>query len=103
MVVHVLMGTVVFGIGYAVLFTAFDSDSAAVGALIGLAHGAILGLVALPMMRTVHPRMRAVPAGPRLDAPGVMGVGYGKGTPAGQLMTHLVYGLVTAIVNGGLV
>lgn len=42
--VHVMMGTVVFGIAYAVLFAAVDSDSAATGLLIGLAHGVAFGL-----------------------------------------------------------
>lgn len=97
-VVHLLMGTVVFGIAYALLFTALDSASGLSGGLLGLAHGAALGLVVMPMMGLVHPRMR-VTAGPsRLEAPGVMGLAYGRGTPLGLLMTHLVYGLVVALV-----
>ncbi len=50
-VVHYLMmGTVVFGIVYGLLFDAFDSASWLVGVAIGLAHGAIVGLVFMPMM-----------------------------------------------------
>ncbi|MPY93712.1 MAG: hypothetical protein GEV08_11820 [Acidimicrobiia bacterium] len=56
-VVHYLvMGAMVFGIVYAALFTAFDEASWWFGALIGLAHGLVVGLVFLPMMPAVHPR-----------------------------------------------
>jgi uncharacterized membrane protein len=40
----------VFGIGYALLFTLLDSAGVGVGALIGAAHGALVGLVFMPMM-----------------------------------------------------
>jgi len=40
MVLHIaMMGTVVFGIGYALLFQAFDSDSVVTGLVIGLVAG----------------------------------------------------------------
>ncbi|MGE0795352.1 MAG: hypothetical protein AB7I38_17865 [Dehalococcoidia bacterium] len=114
---YLMMGTIVFGLAYAALFTAFDDDSWWVGALFGLAHGVILGVVFMPMMPAVHPRMRhelvgvAVPGGRgtvavdeagevQLAAPGVLGMRWGGMTPVGMLMGHVVYGLVAALVYG---
>ena len=102
MVVHVLMmGTVVFGVTYALLFAAFDSDAALTGLLIGVVHGLIFGLLVLPMMPAIHPRMKVSASGFHLDRPGVLGVGYGKGTALGIVMAHAVYGLVVALVYAG--
>ncbi len=53
----VVMGTVIFGLTYAVLFTVFDNDAWWLGMFIGLMHGLIVGAVAMPMMPSVHPRM----------------------------------------------
>lgn len=102
MVVHMVMGAVVFGIGYALLFTALDSASVAIGALIGLVHGAVLGIVVMPMMGMVHPRMRLATEEGRLEPPGVLGIAYGRGTPVGLLMTHVVYGLVVGGIYAAL-
>lgn len=103
MTIHVLMmGTVVFGVLYGFLFAAFDSDAALTGLSIGVVHGLIFGLMVLPMMPAIHPRMKASASGFQLDAPGVLGVGYGKGTAVGIVMAHAVYGLVVALVFKGL-
>jgi uncharacterized membrane protein YagU involved in acid resistance len=101
MVLHVaMMGTVVFGIGYALLFQALDSDSVATGLIIGLVHGAVVGVMGMPMMAAIHPRMRADAGGFTMETPGVFGVHYGGGTPLGLVMGHAVYGVVVAIVYG---
>ncbi len=72
--IHILMmGTVVFGIAYGLLFAAFDSDTALTGLLIGAIHGLLFGLMVLPMMGSIHPRMRATSVGFHLDAPKMMG------------------------------
>ncbi len=111
----VMMGTVVFGIVYGSLFTAFDDDSWWVGLLIGVAHALVVGLMFMPMMPKMHPRMseRLVSAGARGDgstvavddrgevevaAPGVLGKNWGAMTPVGFIMGHAVYGLVLALV-----
>lgn len=115
-VMHYLMlGTMVFGVTYGLLFAAFDNDSWWVGALIGLAHGLVVGVVFMPMMPMVHPRMsREVVGGPaeraavaidqRGDvqpaAPGVLGKNWGGMTPVGMLMGHVVHGLVLVLVYG---
>lgn len=82
----VMMGTVVFGLMYAALFSTLDSDSWWVGLAIGVVHGLIVGVAAMPMMPKMHPRMYAdatVPSGERtvtdtaggvrVAAPGVLG------------------------------
>lgn len=103
MVVHfVVMGTVVFGLIYAAVFHWTGSAGWLAGLVTGLVHGLVVGVLAMPMMGAVHPRMRGSGDGFRLGAPGFMGIGYGKGTPMGLLMGHLIYGVVVALVYGAL-
>lgn len=109
----IMMGTVVFGIGYAVLFSALRTASWLAGLVIGLVHGAMVGFVGMPMMGSVHPRMTAStePGGRMVVesagevavvAPGVFGKNWGGMTPAGMLMGHAIYGLVLALVYSGI-
>ena len=108
---YLMMGTVVFGIVYAGVFAAVGNASLLTGALIGLAHGVVVGAMAMPMMPAMHPRMGAVPAPVgaggaaardadevHLSAPGFFGVQWGAMTPVGLLLGHVVYGLVAALV-----
>ncbi len=111
---YIVMGTIVFGIGYALLFQVFGSSAWGVGLAIGVVHGLAVGLVFMPMMPAMHPRMEAqlVGAGApadgavvqevggevRLSGPGILGKDWGGMTPAGLLMGHAVYGLVLALV-----
>lgn len=104
----IMMGMVVFGLGYAALFNAFDSASWLTGVAIGAVHGLMVGLVFMPMMPTMRPRMTREPvfAGTvdqdatevQLAARGVMGARWGGMTPVGLRMGHVVYGLVVALV-----
>lgn len=111
----VVMGAVVFGIIYGSLFTAFDDDSWWVGVLIGLVHALIAGVMFMPMMPKMHPRMSVQPVGVgtrhdggtvaidergevEVAAPGVLGKNWGGMTPVGFLMGHAAYGLVLALV-----
>lgn len=104
MFIHlVMMGTVVFGIAYALLFQALDSASWTAGLGIGLAHGAVVGIIAMPMMGGIHPRMRAAAEGFQMESPGPFGINYGKGTPMGLLMGHALYGVVLALVYDALI
>jgi hypothetical protein len=113
----VMMGTVVFGIVYGSLFTAFDDDSWWVGLLIGVVHALIVGVMFMPMMPKMHPRMSVQPVGAgtpddgrtvavddrgevTVAAPGVLGKNWGAMTPAGFVMGHAVYGLVLALIYG---
>lgn len=109
MIHYVMMGTVAFGILYALLYGAFDSVEWWVGVAIGIVHGLVVGLVAMPMMPAMHPRMVAgEPIAPqvgeiRLSPSGVMGKNWGAMTPLGVVMGHAVYGLVHALSYGALV
>lgn len=104
MFIHlIVMGTLVFGSIYALLFQALDSASWVTGLIVGVVHGAVVGIMAMPMMGVIHPRMQPVAGGFQLDPPGIMGVNYGRGTPLGLLMGHAVYGVVVALVYSGLV
>ena len=115
---YLLMGTVVFGIVYAGVFATVGNASLLTGALIGLAHGVVVGAMAMPMMPAMHPRMGAVaqPVGVgaataaahdtdevHLSAPGFFGVRWGAMTPVGLVVGHVVYGLVAALVYQALV
>jgi hypothetical protein len=105
MMIHVvMMGTVVFGLLYGAIFHWVGSASALTGVLVGLVHGLVVGAMAMPMMKAIHPRMKTTGQGGfQLAAPGFMGLGYGKGTPMGLLVGHVLYGLVAALVYAALV
>lgn len=108
----IVMGTVVFGLAYAALFTALDDDSWWTGLVIGVVHGLVVGAMAMPMMPRMHPRMDdATGGGPaggntvvetaggvRVAAPGLLGRRWGGMTPVGLVMGHAVFGLVVALV-----
>jgi hypothetical protein len=111
----VMMGTVVFGIIYGSLFAAFDDDSWWIGLSIGVVHALIAGVMFMPMMPKMHPRMSVQPVGVgtpddgrtvavddrgevAVAAPGVLGKNWGTMTPIGFVMGHAVYGLVLALV-----
>ena len=82
-VIHFMMGAV-FALVYAVLWNAGVGTA---NVLWGLIFGAIHGvgaIVAMPMLMTVHPRKHEMESGPMVVA--------------GQLMGHVVYGIVVALV-----
>lgn len=110
-----MMGTVMFGLAYAWLFSALDETAWWLGALAGIVHGVVVGVVFMPMMPAMHPRMvpHRVGAGPPADrgtvatgpdgevelaGPGLLGRNWGAMTPAGLVMGHAVYGIVVALV-----
>lgn len=103
---YILMGTVVFGLGYAAAFTLLDSASAITGLIIGIVHGVVFGAIGLPMMPKIHPRMADVDGVPmdvsngtvKLTAPGMFGSQWGQMTPVGIVAVHALYGVIVAIV-----
>lgn len=102
-----VMGTVVFGLGYAAVFTAVGSTSWLLGLGIGLAHGVVVGVM-MAMMPAMHPRMSgsATIDGPvsthdgevHLSAPGLFAGNWSRTTPVGIVVGHAVYGIVLALV-----
>lgn len=114
-VTHVLiMGTVVFGLSYAALFTLFGSAAWWLGALIGAVHGIIAGAV-LPMMGRNHPKMQPASAFSgdatversggmlRIMRPGPFGNNWGTATPVGFVIGHAVFGLVLALTYSAII
>jgi hypothetical protein len=111
----VMMGTIVFGLGYAVLFVASDDASVLTGVLIGAVHGLVAG-VAMAMMGSMHPRRVPAPTGGngeviitttttttgevRIVEPGLLAKNYGPMTPIGLVAGHVAYGLLVALVYG---
>jgi hypothetical protein len=113
----VVMSAVVIGSVYAALFALFDVDSSNawwIGALFGVAHGLLAGVM-MGMMPKMHPRMaesdetsghgrhESSDGSLLLKPPGVFAKNYGKVTPVGVVMVHVIYGLVTGLVYSLLV
>lgn len=106
-----LMGTLVFGIGYGAVFAMLDSSTWLDGLIVGLIHGFVVGMLVLPAMPALHPRVEPALVGAGgtvirsrdgvwLKPPGVLGKDWGDGTPAGVVTGHVVYGVVAALVYG---
>ncbi len=98
-----LMASAAFGLVHAGLLHALDVTSvgqaAAWDLVIGTVHGGIV-LMALPMILSVmHPLVRKQ----AMEAPGVALTGFGRATPVGSLMAHVVFGLVVGAVYAGAV
>lgn len=110
----VVMGAVVFGLGYAALFAAFGTAGWLSGVAIGAVHGLVVGVV-FTMMGAMHPRMQPAAAfsggttwrhdGQHLEIeePGFFGVNYGGGTAVGVVVLHALYGLVLGAVYNAVI
>ncbi len=82
LVVHFMMG-IVFAIVYALAWSVgIGSVSWLWGAIFGVIH-AVVVIGTMPMMMRMHPRPPSMEAGPM--------------TMAGQLMGHIVFGIVVAL------
>lgn len=66
------------------------------GGLLGLLHGLLLLVAALPLFPLVHPRLAsdfdAPVARPLLEPPGFLALNYGHATPLTMLLAQAVYG-----------
>lgn len=96
-VIHMMMSAA-FGLVHAGLLTAIGVSSVASAAawdlLIGAVHGVAVLIVLPVMLSMAHPLVRSGD----LDRPGVALMGYGSMTPAGSLMAHVAFGLVTGSI-----
>lgn len=115
MVMHVIvMGTIVFGIAYAAIFSVLGTAGWLTGLVVGLVHGVVAGLF-MKMMGGTHPKMEAVSnftgdttwthdaTGIHIAEPGLFGKNYGSMTPMGLLMGHAVFGIVVGLVYTAIV
>ena len=83
LVIHFMMG-IIFAIIYALLWSfGVGASTWLWGLVFGFVHG-LVAILTMPMMMKMHPRPPEMTPGPRLMM--------------GQILGHLVYGLVTALV-----
>ena len=94
---HIVNGWL-FGAVYAAAFHSWRRSNVALGALIGIVHGAIVLVTVLPLLPGVHRRMASDFTGPEptagLEPPGFMALNYGRTTPIVTLAAHAVYGAI---------
>jgi hypothetical protein len=99
-VVHLAMGQV-FALAYAAAFAVLENDAWWLGGLFGAFHGLVALTLIVPLLPGIHPRMASERGGPELDAvlepPGLLGLNYGRETPAVTLVAHVVYGTLLAV------
>jgi hypothetical protein len=96
--VFYLLGGWLFAFVYYFVFAGLGRAGWWVGALVGLAHGAILLVAVLPLMPYMHPRMASEYEGPsyrrRLQPPGFLALNYGYRTPLATLVAQAIYGAI---------
>ncbi len=97
---HLLNGQL-FALVYVAVFNAVGGAGVLRGMIIGLLHAAVVLLVIVPLLPSVHPRMASLHQGPtelrQLEPPGPLALYYGASTPAMVVLAHLVFG---AVVGG---
>ena len=105
---YVVIGTVLNGAIYALIFSVTGA-SLIVAALVGMVHGAFIG-VSLGWLKRFHPRVVDRPAAEdgaevavdsgeiAFNDPGMFGVGWGDMTPAVVVGAYVVYSMVFAVV-----
>src|SRR2546427_238940 len=98
---HLVNGQIV-ALLYVAIFHAVGASGVLRGALMGIAHSAIVLLVVVPLLPVIHPRMATLHQGPtdlrRIEPPGPLGLYYGVTTPLMVLLAHVAFGAV----GGGL-
>ena len=86
-----------FALGYAAMFDLLGRATWWLGGLFGLLHAAVALTVIVPLLPGIHPRMASNRAGPLstavLEPPGLLGVNYGRRTPAVAFAAHLAFGI----------
>ena len=99
--VHLLIGQG-FALGYAAVFAASGESTWWAGAVLGLLHGTVALLVIVPLLPAVHPRMASeragLTSGATLEPPGLMGLNYGRETPAVTVVAHVAFGIALGLL-----
>jgi hypothetical protein len=94
---HLVNGEV-FALLYVALFHLWGAAGAWRGLLLGIAHAAVMLLVVMPLLPSIHPRMASEEQGPtvtrQLEPPGPLGLHYGPSTPLFVLLGHAAYGMI---------
>lgn len=94
--VHLAMGQV-FALFYVGAFNVLNAATWWLGGLFGVFHGLAALTVLIRVVVGIHPRMASDRAGPEIGAilepPGLLGLNYGRQTPAFALAAHVAYGV----------
>ena len=102
LMMHLMMGAG-FGLVHAGLLHAAapttTSAATVLGLVFGLAHGVIVVAMMPAMLTMGHPLVRSG----AMPTPQVAMTGYGKMTPMGMTMAHVVFGLVAGVLYVGAV
>ncbi len=95
--IHLVNGQL-FALLYVAIFDATGDTGTLRGMLVGLAHGAVVLLVVVPLLPTIHPRMASLQQGPtsvrQIEPPGPLALYYGFSTPFTIVAAHAVFGAV---------
>lgn len=99
--IHLLNGQS-FALGYAAVFAATGEATWWAGGLLGALHGSVALLVIVPLLPGVHPHMASERAGlsavAALEPPGLLGLNYGKETPAVTMLAHVAFGIALGVL-----
>ena len=92
---HLVNGQL-FALLYVAIFHALGQGGVLRGAFIGLVHSAVVLLVVMPLLPSIHPRMASLHQGPtnlrQLEPPGPFALHYGVSTPVVVVLSHVVFG-----------
>ena len=95
--VHLVNGEI-FALLYVALFHYWGAAGVWRGLLVGVAHSAVMLLVVVPLLPSIHPRMASEAQGPtvtrQLEPPGPLALHYGASTPLFVILGHAAYGII---------
>ena len=94
--IHLVVGQA-FALGYTAAFALLHRATWWLGATLGALHVAVALTVLVPLLAGVHPHMASTRAGRSctaiLEPPGLLGLNYGRRTPAAAILAHLLFGI----------
>jgi hypothetical protein len=95
--IHLVNGEIL-ALLYMAIFHDVGASGALLGTALGLVHSAIVLLVVVPLLPSIHPRMATLHQGPtelrQIEPPGPLGLYYGVSTPLMVVVAHLAFGAV---------
>ena len=99
--VHLVNGQI-FALIYVAVFHAWGAAGPWRGLALGIAHAAVVLLVIVPLLPSLHPRMASEQQGPtvtrQLEPPGALALHYGATTPLFVVVGHAAYGLLLGVL-----
>jgi hypothetical protein len=99
---HLVNGQL-FALLYVAIFRATGGGGPLRGAVAGLIHAAVVLLVVVPLLPSIHPRMASADQGPtelrQIEPPGPLALHYGPTTPAMVVVAHVIFGVVVGALS----